>query len=204
MTKDDFIKLGLDKEMAEKCAEASKTELDNFVEKSRYDTEVQAKTTLEAQVKEHNKQLEELKKSVGDTEKLNKTIADLQEANKKAKADYDKSIKDMQINHAIETGLKDAKAKNLTAAKALLNLADIDFEDGKIKGLDKQIKHLVESEDTKFLFDVAPTSDKGKPDSKLRPTNTDSKPIEISNGGLSLAAQMAKQYSQSVAPSADK
>ena len=47
---------------------------------------------------------------------------------------YAKNIKDMQVNFAVESALKEAKAKNLTAVKPFLNLDEVDIEDDKVKG----------------------------------------------------------------------
>lgn len=124
--------------------------------KEKLEVSEQAKNALEKQVKEYAKNIETLKKSIGDTDKLNATISELQEQNKRAAADYEKNIKDMQINYAIDNALKTAKAKNSKAVKPFINLDDIEAENGKVKGLDKQIKKLVEGEDTKFLFDTPP------------------------------------------------
>lgn len=205
MTKEDFIKLGVDKDLAEKLADASKSELEGYVEKSKYDVAAEAKKNLETQVKEHAKQIDELKKSVGDTDKLNATIASLQDANKKANEEYAKSLKDMQINHAIEASLKDAKAKNLTATKALLDLSTIEVEDGKVKGLDKQIKKLVEGEDTKFLFDVPPNPTDGKPDAGIKPageSGSEQNSGDGNNNSPSIGERMAQAYNAFVNPSA--
>ena len=55
--------------------------------------------------------------------------------------------------------LTNSKAKNNTAVKALLadfiGKAEI-ADDGTVKGLDDEVKKLVEGKDTAFLFDKAP------------------------------------------------
>ena len=173
MTKEEFIALGVSDELTDACAKASEKELAGYVPKqelkiAKQELKIaqQAKETLELQVKENAKQMNNLKKSVGDTEKLTQTIADLQESNKKAKADYESQLKELRISYAIDSALADAKAKNITAVKALLDMDTIELgENGKIKGLDSQIKKLTESDDTAFLFDTAthPDPKGGKP-----------------------------------------
>lgn len=96
---------------------------------------------LKAQIKDHEKQLEDLKKATGNTEELQKQIEQLQADNKQIK-----------VNSAIEKALTLAKAKNIKAVKALLDLEKAELsEDGTIKGLDEQIKSIQKEND--FLFD---------------------------------------------------
>jgi len=156
MKKEDLIKLGLDEATAIKVAEASTEELKGFIPKSRFDEVNDAKKQLEKDVATRDEQLETLKKSTGDVEALKAQIATLQTQNAKDKADYEAQVKKMQVDNAVEKALVAAKAKNTIAVKALLagflEKAELDGEN--IKGLDDEIKKLVESEDTKFLFNV--------------------------------------------------
>lgn len=99
---------------------------------------------LKKQLAERDSQLNELKKSVGDNEALTAKIAELENINKTVKADYENQLESLRKDNEIESKLRDAKAKNIKAAKALLNPND---------DLDKQIKFLKEQEDTKFLFE---------------------------------------------------
>lgn len=151
MTKEQLMAMGLTKEQAEKVMEG----LDgNFVTKTRFNevnTELkQAKDTL----KERDSQLEELKKSTGDVEALNKKITELQEENKTKDEAYQAEIKQMKFDASLNAALTAAKARNPETVKpllkAFLDKAELDGE--SIKGLDAEIKKLVEAEDTKFLF----------------------------------------------------
>lgn len=169
MKKEDLLKLGIDEENAKKAADAFADYLKGFIPKTRFDEVNEAKKTLEATVADRDKQLDELKKI--DAAGLQAKIDELQATNKTAKDDYEKQIKEMRINHAIETALTAAKAKNLIATKALIKMDEITIEGDTIKGLDKQIKALSEAEDTKFLFGETPklkganvvTGDEGNP-----------------------------------------
>lgn len=204
MKKEDFTALGLEDSIAEKCAEASEKELAGYIPKAQYDVATQAKETLELQAEEYTKQINLLKKSAGDTEKLNETIANLQDANKKAKAEYDSKVKTMQIEYAVDAALTNAKAKNLKAVKALLNLDELDVDDnGKVKGIDKQIRALREAKDTEFLFETGVNPKNGKPKVTGEGTEGDKKTETNdngANGGLSIGAQMAQAYNSTVAP----
>lgn len=156
MKKEELIKLGLDEASATKVAEASNEELKGFIPKVRFDEVNVSKKQLELDVKERDTQLETLKNSTGDVETLKKTITDLQTKNVTDKATYDTQVKKLQVDTAVEKSLVAAKAKNNVAVKALLagflDKAELDGE--SIKGLDDEVKKLVASEDTKFLFNV--------------------------------------------------
>lgn len=161
MKKEDFLKLGLTEEQATKAAEASAEELKGFIPKSRFDEVNEAKKKLEEDIKTRDKQLEELKKL--DAEGLKAQIEKLQGENKAAKEKYQAELKQIQINNAVDKALLTAKAKNTKAVKALLDLEKIELDGESVKGLDDQIKKLIEGEDTKFLFDLETS---GKPNFK--------------------------------------
>ena len=208
MTKKDFTDLGISEELAAKAAEASKKELESYVQKSKYDLVVTEKETLEIQIKEHGKQLEELKKAAKGSEELEKKVKELQDNAAASKAKYEKQINDIQLNHAIDTALKEAKAKNAKAVRSLLDMNDIVLDDGKVKGLDKQIKKLQEAEDSKFLFESAPQPEDGKPKIGGNTDNANSSGIgngsaDNGNGSKSIGQLMAEAYNADHVPTAD-
>lgn len=204
MTKEELIKLGLDDATASKVAQASAEELKNFIAKTKFDELAESKKSLETQVTDRDKQLETLKKSTGDIEAMKKQIETLQEENKTSKTAYEGKIKQMRIDNAVNSALTTNKAKNATAVKALLDLKDAEIDDaGNVKGLDKQIKKLVESEDTAFLFDKADPNNQTPPPVKggAPALGSNNKP----NDAVSIGAQMAQKYNaQFVTPKGDK
>ena len=151
MKKEEFIALGIDEELAEKAAEASANELKGFIPKARFDEVNNAKAQLEKDVAIRDQQIADLKKI--DPEKLQEQIDALTQQNADAKAKYEANLKAQKIDAAVTLALTNAKAVNVKAVKALLDLdkADID-EDGTVKGLDEQIKALQDAEDSKMLF----------------------------------------------------
>lgn len=208
MTKKDFTDLGISEELATKAAEASKKELESYVQKSKYDLAVTEKETLEIQIKEHGKQLEELKKAAKGSEELEKKVKELQDNAAASKAKYEKQINDIQLNHAIDTALKEAKAKNAKAVRSLLDMNDIVLDDGKVKGLDKQIKKLQEAEDSKFLFESVADPKDGKPKIGGNTDNANSSGIgngsaDNGNGSKSIGQLMAEAYNADHVPTAD-
>lgn len=128
---------------------------------------------LKTQVSDREKQLDTLKKSAGDNENLKNQISQLQEENKKAAETYEAKIKQMGIDSAVSLALTNAKAKNPKAVRALLDLENAQLDsDGAIKGLDKQITKLKESD--AYLFDgvVPPAVSGAKPAEGVKTTQT--------------------------------
>lgn len=176
MKKEELVKLGLTEEDADKVAKASEEELKGFVPKSRFDEVNEAKKHAEESVKERDKQIEGLKSSAGDAEKLKQQIDELQQANKEKDSNHALEIKKLKIDNAVDSALNAAKAKNLKAVRALLDLdkAELD-ENGNVKGLAEQIKKLSEADDSKFMFETS-----GKP--KLKGAKTGEDGIDDNDG----------------------
>lgn len=155
MKKEELIKLGLDEETAKKVEAASTEELKGYVEKTKYSELETVKNQLEESNKTVNKQLEDLKKNTGDAEALKAEIQKMQDENKNKETEYTNNIKKLKVDNAVELALIGAKAKNTKAVKALLNLENLEIgEDGKVKGLEDQIKNLTKDEGTAFLFEA--------------------------------------------------
>lgn len=176
MKKEELVKLGLTEEDADKVAKASEEELKGFVPKSRFDEVNEARKHAEDSVKERDKQIEGLKSSAGDAEKLKQQIDELQQANKEKDSNHALEIKKLKIDNAVDSALNAAKAKNLKAVRALLDLdkAELD-ENGNVKGLAEQIKKLSEADDSKFMFETS-----GKP--KLKGAKTGEDGIDDNDG----------------------
>ena len=154
MKKEELVKLGLSEEDAEKAAKASEEELKGFVPKSRFDEVNEARKHAEESVKERDKQIDGLKASAGDAEKLKQEIEQLQQSNKEKDTNHALEIRKLKLDNAVDSALTAAKAKNVKAVRALLDLDKAELsEDGSVKGLAEQIKKLSEAEDSKFLFE---------------------------------------------------
>lgn len=169
MKKEELVKLGLTEEDADKVAKASEEELKGFVPKARFDEVNEAKKHAEESVKERDKQIEGLKTSAGDAEKLKEQIEQLQQDNKAKDSLHASEIKKLKIDNAVDSALMTAKAKNLKAVRALLDLDKAELsEDGTVKGLAEQIEALSKADDSKFLFESS-----GKPNIKGAKTGED-------------------------------
>ena len=92
---------------------------------------------------------------MGDNEELKKQISDMQEAQKAKDKEYADNIEKIRLDNALDIALMSAGAKNNKAVKALLNLDGAKIgEDGKVVGLDEQLKVLKSAVDSSFLFEV--------------------------------------------------
>lgn len=150
MTKEEFIALGLTEEQATKAADATKKELESYVDKQTHEVLKKENTNLKATVKENSTQLENLKKSAGDNEELKKQIETLQADSQKKDQEYQAQIKDMSLNNAIKMAIA-GKVHDEDLAAGLFDKSKLILgDDGKVTGLDEQLKGLEESK--AFLF----------------------------------------------------
>lgn len=162
MKKDEFVKLGISEDLAAKAEAASTEELKGYIPKARFDEVNNEKKKLELDVRDRDGQLETLKNSTGDVEAMKQQIATLQADNKAKDEAHAAEIKQLKIDAAVDAALTGAKAKNITAVKALLK--DLDkaelADDGTIKGLSEQIAALQKSDD--YLFEAKESKPKMK------------------------------------------
>lgn len=157
MTKEQLKALGVTEELAIKIAEESKKELEGYIEKSKYSELEAEKNQLTESQKTLAKQLEEVKKNSGDNAELKKQIEEMQNTNKAKEKEYKDNLAKIKLDNAVEIALMSSGAKNSKAVKALLNLEKAVLgEDGKITGLEEQIKALKTAEDSSFLFAETP------------------------------------------------
>lgn len=150
MTLEQLKALGLSDDVAKTVAEASQEELKGFVPKTRFDEVNNAKKQLETDIKSRDSQLEELKKSTGDNESLKKQIEILQSENKAAQVKYETDLKELQISNAIKLAIVD-KAQDADLVAGLFDKSKLILgDDGKVTGLEEQLKSLQANKS--FLF----------------------------------------------------
>ena len=165
MKKEELIAKGLTEEQAKAVMEIYTEEMKGYIPKSRFDEVNTAKTDLEKQVADRDKQLKTLKDEAKDSETLQNKITELEEANKQTKKDYEARIRDMKLTSAIKDQLTDCKYPDLVADKfdrSKLILA----EDGSVSGLTEQLKTVKET--YKELF-TPPVSGKTPPNNGKTP-----------------------------------
>jgi len=158
MNKADLEKLGLTTEALEKAGltadvldkiivahgkdiESHKTKL------STAETEVKG---LKDQLKEANTQIESFKGL--DIEGVKKSADEYKTKFEQVQAESAKQLANLKFDHALESALSTAKAKNAKAVQALLNRDALKFNDadGSIVGLNEQLESI--KKDNDYLF----------------------------------------------------
>lgn len=158
MTIEELIqKLGIADDKREEASKTLHDYLDgNYVTKSRFNEVNEEKKTLKTTVAERDKQLETLKNSKGDTEALKAQIKQLQTENNQAKEKYEDQMKNLRLTTAIQLAIGDS-AQDVGIVSGLFDRDKLILgEDGKVTGLDEQLKALKESKP--FLFKTAPSN----------------------------------------------
>lgn len=150
MEKQEFMDLGIAEEQAEKAAQASKKELEGYVPMHRFEEVNNAKKKAEKDLKDQADNLETLKKSAGDNEELQNQIKQLQEDAAEKEQQYQKELQELQMSNAIKTAIT-GKALDDELVESLFDKSKLILnEDGKVTGLEEQLKALQESKS--FLF----------------------------------------------------
>jgi hypothetical protein len=96
--------------------------------------------------------LKELKSKVGDNEALKNRIEELENANKDAKSTYENTVAEMKRNYAVDSSIRDAKAKNVKAVKALLDMTKVKMDGETVIGLKDQLDAIAKSD--AYLFET--------------------------------------------------
>lgn len=154
MKKEDLIALGLSEEQADKVIEGYGT----MVPKSRLDDKIAEVNDYKTQIADRDTQLVELQNKAKGNEELQAEITRLQQENVQTKNDYEDKLQQKDFDFALTEALRNAKAKNPVAVKALLKVDTLKLDGDKILGLEEQLTALKASDD--YLF--TPEGVKGK------------------------------------------
>lgn len=194
MNKEQFTALGLTEEQATKAAAASTEELKTYIPKHRFDEVSEENKTLKTTVKENATQLETLKTSAGDNEVLKTQIATLQTDNAAKDKKYQDDLKDLKVTNAIKLAIA-GKVHDEDLAAGLFDKTKLILsDDGKITGLDEQLKGLKESK--AFLFKPENTKpNEPKPGFKI---GADGKEVPADTKPTSLFGAVAAHFNQNV------
>lgn len=186
--------LGLAKEAIDKILDENSADIGKA--KGEFDDLKKQLAASEDQIKDRDKQLEDLKKTAGDNAELLKQIADLQVENTAAKEKYEAEMKDLKLSTAIKLAVgESAQDADLVAGlfdRSKLILSD----DGKITGLEEQMKTIKESKPFLFKTDTNQKPSGFKPlgagQQNPKPGNDDSK-VSMK---AAIEAKIAPQLSQ--------
>lgn len=150
--KRDFLKnLGIeDKDIIDKILDENSADIGRA--KGELDTYKNKVTELEGELTTKNNEISTLKNQVGDTKALNEKITKLEGEKNDALNQLNTKVSEIQKAHAIEGSVRDAKAKNVKAVVALLDMDKITYENGELSGISEQLDALKSGEDSSFLF----------------------------------------------------
>lgn len=148
--KEQLVGMGLTEELAQKVIDEA---IDgSYIPKSRFNEINEENKTLKQSVADRDKQLDDLKKSSGDNEALQKQISDLQKINAEQKEAHETELNQLKLDNAIESALAASGSKNGKAVRALLDMTKVKLgKDGKLTGLDEQLKEVQKSDAYLFI-----------------------------------------------------
>lgn len=150
--KREFLKnLGIeDKDIIDKIMDENSADIGRA--KGELQTYKDKVTELEGKITTKDTEIADLTKKVGDTDALNQQITQLQTDKTNLTNELNTKVNQIQKTHAVESGIRDAKAKNVKAVMALLDMDKITYENNELKGLSEQLETLTKGDDTSFLF----------------------------------------------------
>lgn len=117
---------------------------------SKVSTAEQQATQYQEQLDKNQNELNDFKANAKGNEDLTKQLEDLQSKFDETKTSSEQQIADLKKSSAIDLALTQAGAKNIKAAKALLDGESLELTDEGLKGLDEQLAALKESDG--YLF----------------------------------------------------
>ena len=184
MTKEQLVALGLDETQ---IAEVFKLHglVVNPVKTDLSTKEAEVKT-LQGQIKTANDEIEKFKKL--DVEGIQKAADDYktkyEDAEKKAKED----LEELTFNHNLDLAIKDAKAKNVKAVKALLDIETLRKSKNQAEDIKKALEENAKEND--YLYEIEKEAE-GTGGSKGNPPKDKAEPAK-ENFGKTLAAEASK------------
>lgn len=120
--------------------------------KAELNTYKQQVTELQGQVTAKDNEIATLNTKVGEVETLRNENAQLKTDKTNLTAELNTKVTEIKKTHAIEGAVRDAKARNVKAVLAQLDMNKIGYENDELTGLSEQLETLKNGEDTSFLF----------------------------------------------------
>lgn len=189
--KREFLKdLGLTDEQIDKIMKENGKDIEN-AKKGVEDLKVKLKETeanletVQAQLEIANKQIEDFKEM--DIEGIKRAAEEYKIKYEEAKEKAAKELEAIKFDYALENALTQAKARNIKAVKALLDMEGLKFNDGEIVGLKDQLEKIKSEND--YLFD----SDEGTPEIVLPGSKGKDEPIDFSKLTYSQMVELAQK-----------
>lgn len=150
MKKEEFMQLGIPEEQAAKAEQESAKELEGYVPRIELEEAQAENRVLKEAAKENEKSLESLKSAAGGQEELAAQIQQMQEDAKEAEKRHKEELQEIRMLNAIKLAIT-GKAQDADLVAGLVDRTKLVLgDDGKVSGLEEQIKALKESKS--FLF----------------------------------------------------
>lgn len=178
--KRDFLKeLELSDEQIDAVMKEHGKAINEYKEKSDKVESLESQISdYEQQIKDRDQQLEGLQDKAKNNKGLSEEIDRLKQENQQAADEWKQKLESQQKDFAIENALRDAKAKNPKIAKNALDLDGIEIKDGKLLGLDEQIKEIQESDG--YLFEQEQPNNDPKPSFTTGQHQKQNKSVDLS------------------------
>jgi predicted ATP-dependent protease len=151
--------------------------------KDRYNEILKQKGELESKISQNEKDIEELKKASGTSEELKKTIEKLENENK----EWNQKYSDTQMEAAIKLAALQEQVNDPDDLSKFIDREKVKLSDGKVIGLDEQMKALKESKPYLFKSEEGKNPNQPGNDKKLPPAPGDEKMRLEVFGGLGIA-----------------
>ena len=128
-----------------------------YVPKAKFDDERTKAKNLATQVNDLTQQLADAQKNAGDVDALNQQITKLTQD----VTDRDNKLASLSTDYDIKDALRAAKARDVDIVFGLLDRSKITSKDGKLSGVDEQVKAIRESKGFLFESDEKPAGRAG-------------------------------------------
>ena len=126
----------------------------DWIPKAKFNETSEETKLLKKQLEDTNTQLATLKDKAGLSDDYKKQIDDLTAKQKLQETEYKAQLTQIKRDTAIESALTGAKARNLKAARALLDESKIVLgDDGKIAGVAEQLEAI--RKENSYLFEAS-------------------------------------------------
>ena len=120
--------------------------------RTELNTVKQQVTDLQGQITAKDNEIANLNTKVGEVETLRNENAKLKTDKTNLTTELNTKVNEIKKTHAIESGVRDAKARNVKAVIAQLDISKITYENDELAGLTEQLEALKTGEETSFLF----------------------------------------------------
>lgn len=139
---------GIEKEAIDKIMAENESDINTI--KAEQESLKKQLEVVHQQLVERDSQLEELKKNSGDNAELKAQLETLQAENKAAKQKYEQDRKNLKLDTAIQLAIGET-AQDIDLVAGLVDKSKLILsEDGKVTGIEEQLKTLKETKS--FLF----------------------------------------------------